>query len=238
MKIEEAIQRVQSMYSKGLHSKDSRLSSRHIYSALCSGRATIIQQQIDKGQKLSEWSYIPLSCVELIQVPVHECPCVPEDGCVILRTKHKLPQVVSSINSHLIEVLDISGADIGYSETTLSTHKYNSGSKYTANKPRFFIHNEYGFITQRKILKAVMIRGVFADVIAAIMYPSLCPCEDCPCLDIMQITFPIDSRLETALIQLANNECIGMFKQMQEDKNANATDDTGTTGLVHNNQGR
>jgi len=54
MKVEEAIQRVQSMYSRGLQSKDSRLSSRHIYSALCSGRATLIQQQIDKGQKLSD----------------------------------------------------------------------------------------------------------------------------------------------------------------------------------------
>lgn len=237
MKVEEGIQRVQSMYSRGLQSKDSRLSSRHIYSALCSGRATLIQQQIDKGQKLSEWSYTTLPCVELIQVALHECPCVPEDDCVILRTKHKIPQVVTSISNHLIEVTDITGANIGYSESTLSTYKYSKGAKYTANNPKFIIHNEYGFITMRKALKAVMIKGPFADVIAASLFPTICPCIDCPCIDIMQITFPVDSRLETALIQLANNECIAMFKQMQQDRDANSTDDT-DTGMTHTNQQR
>jgi len=139
------------------------------------------------------------------------------------------------MDTHLIEVTDITGADLGYSESTLSTYKYSKGAKYTANKPKFLIHNEYGFITMRKILKAVMIKGPFADVIAASLFPSLCPCVDCPCVDVMQLTFPIDSRLETALIQLANNECILMFKQMQEDKNANATENT-EPGMVHTNQ--
>lgn len=235
MKMEEGIQRVQSMYSRGLQSKDSRLTTRHIYSALCSGRATLIQQQIDKGQKLSEWSYTVLPCVELISVPNYECPCVPENGCRILRTKYKLPQVITSIDNHLIEVTDITGADIGYSESTLSTYKYNKGAKYTSGNPKFIIHNEYGYITVKKMLKAIMIKGPFADVIAAALYPSLCECVECPCIDIMQITFPIDSRLETALIQLANNECILMFKQMSEDRNANATDDT-DTGMTHSNK--
>ena len=75
MKIGEIVQRVQSLYSKGVHSDDSRLSARHIYNKLLTVRARLISQEAKKKQKISQWNYQTISCIELIKVPAHECPC-------------------------------------------------------------------------------------------------------------------------------------------------------------------
>ena len=82
----EVIQRIQSIYSKGVQSDDSRLRSRHIYNKLITVTAKLYEQQKNKKQKVNQWSYQVLPCVELIKTPIHECPCVPTLGCTIFRT--------------------------------------------------------------------------------------------------------------------------------------------------------
>ena len=48
----EIIQRVQSMYSKGVESDDSRLRARHIYNKLLTTTAKLYQQQKNKKQRI------------------------------------------------------------------------------------------------------------------------------------------------------------------------------------------
>ena len=48
MKIGEIIQRIQSLYSKGVESDDTRLMSRHIYNKLLTVRARLISQDAKK----------------------------------------------------------------------------------------------------------------------------------------------------------------------------------------------
>ena len=98
MKIGEIVQRVQSLYSKGVHSDDSRLSARHIYNKLLTVRARLISQEAKKKQKISQWNYQTISCIELIKVPAHECPCLPPIGCDMLRSKYKLPKPLSGLS--------------------------------------------------------------------------------------------------------------------------------------------
>lgn len=238
MKLGEAIQRVQSMYSRGVQSKNTRLSSRHIYSALMSARSTLLQQQYNKNQKISQWAHQTLPCVELVPAKLHECLCVPDEGCTILRTKHKLPQPIAGIDKHLIQsVSSIDGIGEVYDESTLTGYRYNKGNKFTPDRSVFYPHNEYLFITLKVLSKAVMVVAPFGDVVAAAQFPSLCECDDCGCEDLMEMQFPFDSDLETALIQLASNECINMFKQMKQDINSN-TIDTTSSGMIHQNQGQ
>ena len=49
----EIIQRIQSMYSKGVESDDSRLRPRHIYNKLLTTTAKLYQQQKNKKQKIN-----------------------------------------------------------------------------------------------------------------------------------------------------------------------------------------
>ena len=99
MIIKEVIQRVQSLYSKGVESDDTRLSSRHIYNKLLTVRAKLFQEKINKKQFISPYSYSEFNCIELIKVPVHECPCVPPLGCCTLRSKYKFPPILTGSRS-------------------------------------------------------------------------------------------------------------------------------------------
>lgn len=235
--IGEAIQRVQSMYSRGVQSKDSRLTSRHIYSAILSARSTLLSQMSAKGQKIGNWAYQLLPCVELVKAQVHECPCIPAVGCSILRTREKIPKPITDLEKHMIKFVSDVYGDMRFDEDSFENTKYSVGNKYTANKPSYFPHNGYLFITVRKELKAITISMLANDPIEVYAFPSIC--DECPpCLDYMALEFPIDGDMLVPLTQLANQELIIMLKQMGEDRNANAADDTDTSKMIHqpNNQ--
>jgi hypothetical protein len=233
--IGEAIQRLQSMYSRGVQSKDSRLTSRHIYSALKTARSIVYRQRANSNQSISQWAYQTLPCVELISAPIHECPCVPTDGCKILRTKYKIPKFIQNISGVAIQSATTLDGGIYLDETKFESVKNNSGNKYTSKKPKRYFRNGYMYITINTKLKGITITGLFDDPIEAAQFPSICPCEDCnPCKDIMELEFPIDMDLMDALLKIAREELILIFKQMGEDRNADASDDALTKGaMVH-----
>lgn len=224
--IGEAIALVQEMYSKGVKSKDSRLPSRQIYAELLIGRGTILRQRNTKKQRASRWVLQVLSCVELIKALPHECPCVPTNGCKILRTKYKLPAPVTGLDDMLITSVTTLDGGITLDPITFENVKYNKGKKYTADKEGYYIRNQYGFVVNRTELKATTWNGLFDDPLEVHRFPSICgPCEDCECLDIMDYEFPIDKDGLGAVVQLASNRLIIMFGQMKQDNEANANDD-------------
>lgn len=233
----DAIQRVQSLYSRGVHSDDTRLTSRHIYSALVTARAVLIRQRAEK-QQLSQWMYQSIPCVELIDSPKHECPCIPTNGCSVLRTKYKLPKPVTGLSDVLIQSVTTLDGNITLDPSTFETEKYAGGNKFTAKKPTYYIRNEYLYITIYKKLQVITLSGIFEDPIDAQLYPSFCPsdCPECECKSPFDSPFPIDGDLIRPLLQVANDELIIMLKQMGEDKSNNASDDTNTNGLVHQPQ--
>ena len=240
MVLGEIIQRVQSLYSRGLQSKDSGLTARHIYSAISTARSILLRQQYNKNQMTNQWSYQTLPCIELIKAPVHECPCIPSNGCMILRSKHKLPKPVSGIDKHLIQSITSLDGSIRFDETSFEIAKYmDKGNKYTNKRPDYYFRNEYIYVTVLKSLKVITLTGLFDDPVEAKQFPSYCPsdCVDCECADIMDMEYPIDGDLVRPLIQLANDELIIIMKQMTEDKKNNASDDTAMdTSMIHTNQ--
>lgn len=236
MTIAEGIQRVQSLYSHGVQTRDSRLTARHIYSALMSARSTLIQQQLDKSQSPGQWAYQVLPCIELITANVHECPCVPATGCTMLRSKFRLPKTIIGLSASVIRSITTLDGKTRFDDTQFETAKYNIGNKYTAYKSNFLIFNEYLFLTSKKFLKAVTGLGLFTDIVEVYMFPSACSkCEDCNCRDFTELNLPIDGRLETALIQIANQELIDLFEQTEQDKSNNTSDDNTKSGkMIHN----
>lgn len=234
MILEEVIQRVQSLYSKGVQSRDSRLTARHIYSAVVSARSTLLRQQKNKNQLINQWLYQTLPCVELKLAPVHECPCVPNNKCSILRSVYQLPSPITSLDNHLIQSVTTLDGSIGFDASTFDNIKYASGNKYTSTKPKYYIRNRYIYFSGFTTLKALAITGLFENPLEAKKFPSICPCTNCECEDIMKWDFPvIDGDLSRAIFQLASEELISMFKQMKEDKNSNSSDDDTGVKMIH-----
>jgi len=144
MKTKEIIQRIQSLYSKGVKSDDSRLSSRHIYNKALTTRAFLIEQKLDKRQPISQSVYQTLDCVELIPALPYECPCLPEVGCKILRTKYQIPQLLTGLlEGAAIQSVNSVEGSLTFNRTTFEDKKYKKGNKYTASKPDYYIRNDY-----------------------------------------------------------------------------------------------
>lgn len=220
MKIGEIIQRIQSIYSKGVQSDDSRLTARHIYNKMLTVRAKLIKQQANKKQKISQWNYQTLPCVELVKASAHECPCLPPIGCKILRTKHPIPKPITDLSKHLIQSVTSIDGSVVYSETSWVEKKYKNSNKYTANKPDYFIKDGYLYITHLKGAEVISIAGVFEDPIEVENFPSYCEndigtYDDCN--SPLEKEFPIDNDMIDTLIEITTRELPMLFSQNIED---------------------
>jgi len=217
--IREAINGVQEMYSKGAKSRNSRMSSRYIYSLLTKNRATVLKQQINKKQEINEWSYQSIECIQLESVKN------TISNKILLRTVDTIPTPITGLNSKSITDITTIDGNIKFDLTSFSSLKYSSGKKYTATKPSAYIQDQRIYINFYSKLKGISLRGLFYDPIEAINFPSLCnDCEECKCKDVMDYIFPLDGDTLNTVNKLCMNDLM-IFLQMKEDKNNNSDDD-------------
>jgi hypothetical protein len=223
----EILQRIHSLYSKGVQSDDSRLSDRHIYNKVLTVRSKLISQEAKKTQKVNQWNYQTLPCVELIKAPIHECPCLPPIGCQILKSKYPIPKPLTDLNIHLFQSVTNLDGTIIYSEISWENKKYKKGNKYTAFKADFFIKSGHLYITCKSEPKVITITGLFQNPLEAFSYPSFCneDCVDCQdCESPLDKEFPIDNDMLDTLIDICKVELLEQFSKFPEDKTNNSVD--------------
>lgn len=220
----ELIQRIQSLYSKGVQSQSSRLKNRHIYNKLLTLRARLISQEYKKKQRISSFNFQTIPCVELIKVPTHDCPCIPPTGCTIVRSKHKLPKPLSGLNGHIITNVTSIDRNIKIDEVTLAEAKYLSGNKYTSKRANYFIHNDYLYLTIPTKIQVVSVTGLFEDPIEVKQFRDSCDSNNNQCIDYLNTEFPIDLDMIDTLIEMSLIELIQVFSQGIEDTSTNSRD--------------
>ncbi len=211
----EAIQRVQSAYSKGIQSSDSRLSPRHIFNVLCTNRAKFLTQEHKKGQRISQWAYQVIPCAQIIEVDLEGC-------CNLLRTEHKIPPPLVGRDKHLITVTGQDGT-LTFNETTWTNRKFKKGNKYTSETPDFFIRDSYIYLTELVLLGEITIEGLFSNPIEVYSFP-VCGNEQLSCINNMDLPFPFEDDLMDGLIEVASNELIAKFNSVREDITNNGQD--------------
>lgn len=214
------IERIKTPYNKGIESDDTRLSARYIYSKLLSSRNRLIAQQARKNQRISQWVYQTLPCVELIKAPIHECPCLPPVGCTIYRTKHPLPHTLSDLSNHLIQSVSTVDGSITFNEIGWEEKKHKAFNRFTSHKPDYFLRGNHLYITQPTGPTLITITGLWDDPIQATKYPSKCDdCVDCvDCTSPLDMDFPIDGDMVDTMIEMAREEILGDFARAVEDK--------------------
>lgn len=221
MTIGELIARVTNIFSRGLPTEDKILTPRHVYNKLLTARARLISEEIKKKQKISQWNYQTLNCVELIKVDKSECICILPSGCEISRSKYRLPKPLTGFNSHIIQQVTTLTGDQIFSEVTIQQKKYKSANKYTANKPDFYIKDGYLYLTHNTDLKVISITGLFEDVEEVKNYPQLCEnniSNEDKCISILDKEFPIDMDKIDILVDFTLRELSIMFGEGQQAK--------------------
>lgn len=233
MIVQEVIDSVQELYSKGVPSKDTRLSNRHIYSTLLTARTLVLEQQLNKRQVVNDECYQDLPCIELEKALLHECPCVPNDKLFVLRSKYELPKIISNLNSLVIQYISSLDGTTRYDLTTFENVKYMSGNKFTANKPKCYIKNNRIYIIHTTLLKAISANILAEDPIEAALFPSICnDCEECKCKDYSQMSFHIDRKTFSSVEKIAAEKLVKVFMQLKEDVISNANDDSQMAGTM------
>lgn len=235
MLLKEIIQRVQSLYSKGVQSVDSRLSARHIYHKILTTRTRLLSEQINKKQKISDWNYQTLSCVELIKVPNHQCPCIPPSGCEILRSKYKLPKPLTSFNSNMIKAVSSIDGSIKYSEISLLEKNYSKGNRYTIHKPDYFILDGYLYLTHSlNGPRIATITALFENPSEVKEFENFCGenCVECDeCISPLDQEFPVDADKVDLIVEFSVKELVEAFNVYgREDVTPNSMDDSVSKG--------
>ena len=228
MIIREIIQRVLSAYSKGVSSDDVRLTKRHIYNKLLTTRALLLSREVNKKRKLSAWNYSTLPCVEIVEITSNEeCPCIPDVGCSVYRSKHKLPKPIVSLSNHMIKGVYSTDAQrsIKFTEVSVNQSKYTKGGKYSSNNNKYMLHNGYIYIISKVAPIAVSIDLLVEDIMEAYNFVNYCNNNSVDCADkILEKEFPIDGYLLEPLIQITIDELISGFSKSLQDSLNNSQD--------------
>jgi hypothetical protein len=229
------IQKVQSLYSKGVQSQSSRLSSRHIYNKLITSRSKLITNEFKKKQKISQWTYQTISCIELIEVPVNECPCTLQTGCMILRSKYPIPSIMTGMDKHLIQSVTGLEGRMVLTEISFEDKKYAKGNKYTSTSPDYFFRgaglSNYLYVTVTLRIPTVTFTALFDNPIDVYLFPSMCEDNTYECIDYLDFEFPMDNDQIDALVEMTATELIDRFIGVKQDISNNAIDD-----INNNNQ--
>ena len=226
MKIGEIVQRVQSLYSKGVASDDSRLSNRLIYNKMLTVRSRLVVEQAKKKQRISRWNYQTISCIELIEVSTADCPCVPPPGCTIMRSRYKLPKPLSDLSRSLIDSVMTIDRGIKLNEITINAVNASRGNKFAKKSINYFIEGGYLYVSTPTTISLIKVIGIFEDPIKASQFESYCPNFESKCLDFMEEEFPLDEDMLDVLVQLTVEEVVTVFAQSRQDDRNDGVDNS------------
>lgn len=216
MKTELFIQRVESMYSRGLQSADSRLTRPHIYNKLLTLRKRFLSEKIKSKRKVSEWSYQTLKCIEMEKLSEDDCKCVISCS-VLYKSKYKIPKPLIDYSKDSIVSINKSNGEELILQSKDSI-QYSSGSKYTSNILKVFIDNEYLYST-KNVGKYISIKMLAEDPYEVEKYNYNCDESesDSNCISPLDIDFKIDPDIEDLIIETAVKELLEIFTRVKQD---------------------
>lgn len=126
-------------------------------------RAMFIRRDFMRNGLITRHLEQDLGCLELIQVDASKCLCDFTIDCPIYRTKEKIPRTVRfNFRDAITHVGDVTGLGriplIEPYEVQWLPH-----DKYTANRPKAYMIEDYLYVYNPNGMELVNVRGVFED---------------------------------------------------------------------------
>lgn len=185
-------------------------SNRRIYSKVRTLRSKLISQSVNKKQNISNWNFQTLPCIEMILADINECPCLPDLGFRILKSKHKIPRPLTDLNSHMFKsVVGLDGMTT-YFETSFNARQYKKGAKYTKGSTDFFFHNGYIWMNSKLYPEMIPLTGLFEDPLEVSRFINECCSGPQNCTSYLDFDFPVDSSMFDTIIEMGVPELIGI----------------------------
>lgn len=204
----------------GRGSDDESLSTDLVGYWVDNTRSLLIGQWADKGRSINPDIIQTLPCVEIIQVDSSECAC-EETGCVLFRTKDKIPETIESAKgvNLITRVASVDIKSTAFSFVPYERALWSGGSKFTQNIPKAFLRNGYIYILSKDYL------GEKISISLVVSYPedvgaySTCSGEPCYTKD---SRYPISSRMIEVMKNLIKENNFQFALQVKGDDVNNA----------------
>ena len=201
----------------GFQSDDVQLSDRQVAYWINDARDALIGQLLSSGKAIPDSIVQHLECVELECVDASEC-CEITTCHSILKSTQKLPRTIQRNDRNTILSVETLDKVKSFSETTYSRAKVNKYNKYTGDKPRWFIKNDYLYVINEKILEYVSVSGIFEDPTEAILFTK---CDGSPCFT-WDSDYPVTQRMSRLITSMVLQERLGIVQQSPNDTSNNA----------------
>lgn len=203
----------------GPGSDDSRISNALIKHYLKIHRITLIQRYIDKDYKLSGVTKQSV-CIPLEKSQFHDCSCIPNAECQILKSTTQLPAYITAQDGVGVKVRFLDGREI--SETSLSSLKSRQYSLTNKNTIQYFIYNRYLYVVGTLSLKGVIFEAVLSNPEKASEFNLCEEVSSVPCYNENSV-FPIEQSLINPMYELTLKS-LGMTYNSPEDRVNDAQD--------------
>lgn len=224
--LSEIIYNVKNLLAKGRQTDDELLSDRQYAFIINYYRAKLVREQILKGRATTP--YIQnLGEVPLISTDRNEC-C--ENNVCIIRTEKQLPKAVTNGKEIITFVGTIYGEP--YQRTNYQRSIWDSYSKYTSTFPKWYMQNDYIYITTPSTfnLKFINVQGIFSDPTKANEFRT-CDCpNDEPCYQGFDYEYPLDTHLIDVIIKLMLQTELSVFIRTLEDESNDTRNTQGQQG--------
>lgn len=224
----ELIQRILSLYSKGVQTSDVRLTRRHIYHKILTTRNLLIVQQANKKQRIGLEAYQPLKCITMEKASLTDCTCIPNfllENFKIYRSEKKIPNILKSINGLLISDITTVTGNERLDLVNYASLKYYKSRKYGLKKPFVFFYDDYLYMINGAYNVLHMV-AIFAEPLKVFEFED-CGCEDVTdCQNYLDKVFPIPNAMEESLLAMSRDELLIMFQHGKIDRSNNSQDNS------------
>lgn len=225
----EIFQRILSLYAKGVHTRDIKLTRRHIYNKALTSRNRLLQREVNKKVSLSLENYQILNCLKLELAPITECNCIPQEILDLTKKVYKsvlpIPEILKANSGYLVKGIHTVDGQMYLDYEQYSNLKYYKGRKWGLTKPFVFIHNNYLYEINADY-QLLSIEAIFTNPLRVFEFNN-CDCEDyVECDSYLDKDFPLEGTLVEALLDLIKEELIGLFQHGKVDNSNNSQDNS------------
>lgn len=207
-------------------SNDTRYTDEFIYSVLLPIRTLLLHRELEKNKSWSPFLYKTI-CMPLELSSNIPCDCIPEGtGCVVLKSKFKVPKPIRLRRRDIMDVLTLDGYD-EFPYAPVVKGKYRKYRRTKADEAYYTIYNEYLYIIgyPDNNLKGVLLSIIMEDPCEAdgisMCDENMNPLED-TCFNPLTDTFQIDKHLEDVMIEMAL-KTLGFSIQLPDDISNNSS---------------
>jgi len=215
-----------------LYADDTLITNRLLAQYIKEARAKLLEEDITKGKIISDEFIQNLSCVNFEKYNFEDT-CLNDDFTIqrgnteihgleacLMRSTCVIPHTIQRNSRNSIVAVQAVDLSKDYSETTFVRYKYNKYNRFTANSVRWFIKDNYIYLTNTNEITRLSISGIFANPEDV---SSFTTCSGSPCFN-WDSPYPIAAGMVKRVVDIVLKERLNISQYFEEDK-INDTDD-------------